>query len=328
MGSEAPRALVSGAGGFVGRHLTRALVERGWEVWGTSPDGAPPPPEMHRGVAPPDGMRWLALEARAHEDWNRALDAARPDFVAHLAAISFVPAAGRDPGLVADVNVGGAARLLGALRERRAAGALDPAVLLVGSGEEYGRHDASRMPLREDAALAPLSVYGVTKLAQEALGLQAARADGLRVVCTRSFNHSGAGQEPHFVLPGLVSRALALRESGGRRLLMGNQGAVRDFLHVRDVVAAYILLADRGDAGEVYNVCSGRGRSTGEIARLVLERVGAEAVAESDPSLVRPVEVPALVGDPGKLRAATGWTPTLDLDDILDDLIRSHAPTR
>jgi GDP-4-dehydro-6-deoxy-D-mannose reductase len=129
------------------------------------------------------------------------------------------------------------------------------------------------------------------------------------------------------VLPGLVGRALALKAGGGRRLPMGNQGAVRDFLHVRDVVAAYILLAERGAAGEVYNVCSGQGRSTADVARAVLARVGAEAVAESDPALVRPVEVPALVGDNAKLRAATGWAPALGLDDIIDDLIRSHAAT-
>jgi len=201
-------------------------------------------------------------------------------------------------------------------------------VLLVGSGEEYGRHETAEMPLAESAEARPLTVYGATKLAQEALGLQAARADGLRVVLTRSFNHSGAGQEPTFLLPGLVARAVALREAGGRTLRMGNQAAVRDFLHVRDVVAAYILLAERGSRGEVYNVCSGRGWTTGDLARRVLARGGVDAAVESDPALVRPVDVPALVGDNSKLRAATGWAPALGLDDIIDDLIRSHAASQ
>ncbi len=183
------------------------------------------------------------------------------------------------------------------------------------------------MPLSERTELRPLTVYGATKVAQEALGLQAARADGLRVVLTRSFNHSGQGQEPGFLLPGLVARASALRDAGGGALRMGNQDTVRDFLHVRDVVAAYILLAERGVAGEVYNVCSARGWSTGDVARRILARLGLEAGVETDPSLVRPVDVPVLVGDNAKLRSATGWAPTLGLDDIIDDLIRSHAAT-
>jgi GDP-4-dehydro-6-deoxy-D-mannose reductase len=264
---------------------------------------------------------------RDPDQWAYALDAARPDLVLHLAGIAHVPTAGRDAGLVTDVNVGGTARLLAALRERRASGVLDPTVLLVGSGEQYGRHDAAELPLAETAEQRPLTAYGASKQAQEAVALQAARADGLRVVLTRSFNHSGAGQAPSFLLPGLVARALQLRAAGGRTLAMGNQDAVRDFLHVRDVVAAYILLADRGVTGEVYNVCSGRGWSTGDLARRVLARVGVDAPVVSDPSLVRPVDVPALVGDNAKLRAATGWAPTLGLDDIIEDLIRSHAAT-
>jgi GDP-4-dehydro-6-deoxy-D-mannose reductase len=318
------RALVTGAAGFVGQWLCAELLDRGWEVAGSAldrpPDGAPGALGARR-----RDVRWHTGDVRDGAYLAATLDAARPDAVFHLAGVTFVPAAGADPGAAAETNVVAAARLLGAVVARRRAGALDPAVLVVGSAEQYGAHPAEAMPLAETAPQRPHTVYAATKVAQEAVALQAWRAEGVRVVATRSFNHSGPGQLPRFLLPALVSRALALRARGGA-LLIGNQGTVRDFLHVSDVVAAYIALVERGAAGEVYNVASGQGWSTGALAHRVLARVGLDAPVESDPALVRAVDVPQLVGDPAKLRAATGWAPRRSLDDLLDDLLRSaHA---
>jgi GDP-4-dehydro-6-deoxy-D-mannose reductase len=238
--------------------------------------------------------------------------------------VTFVPDAADDPGATAEVNVVAAARLLGVVRQRRRAGTLDPVVVVVGSAEQYGRHDATELPLVETAEQRPHTVYAATKVAQEAMALEAFRTDGVRVIVTRSFNHSGPGQNPRLLLPALVRRALALRAAPGP-MLVGNQTTVRDFLHVSDVVRAYIQLADRGTAGEAYNVASGEGHSVGDLTRHVLARVGVAAEIESDPALVRAADVPALVGDATKLRAATGWTRQRSLDDILDDLI--HAAT-
>ena len=141
-----------------------------------------------------------------------------------------------------------------------------------------------------------------------------------------SFNHSGPGQAEHFLLPALVRRARDIRGGGTPRLRIGNADTVRDFLHVRDVVRAYLLLIDRGTAGEVYNVCSGTGERVRNLAERVLIAAGANADIEVDPALVRRVEVPWLVGDATKLREATGWTPLLTCDDIIADLI--NAPAR
>ncbi|MBV9879396.1 MAG: GDP-mannose 4,6-dehydratase [Gemmatirosa sp.] len=325
-GSPPRRALITGAAGFVGRWLARSLVDGGWTVTGAAL-AAPPADDAILGSAR-DAVRWISGDVRDRAHLAEALDAARPDVVFHLAGVTFVPAAGDDPGTTAEVNVVAAARLLGLVRERRRAGTLDPAVIVTGSAEQYGRHDAAELPLREDAAQRPHTVYAATKVAQEAVALEAWRSEGVRVVATRSFNHSGPGQAPHFLLPGLVRRALALRDAGGGALRMGNQSPVRDFLHVSDVVAAYIALADRGRPGEAYNVASGVGTSAGELARRVLARTGLDLPIESDPALVRPADVPALVGDASKLRAATGWTPRRTLDDLLDDLISRHdAPS-
>jgi GDP-4-dehydro-6-deoxy-D-mannose reductase len=314
------RALVTGAGGFVGQWLVRALLARGDDVTATALSSP-------AGGGAGEGVRWLVGDVRDAAHLEAALDAARPDVIVHLAGVTFVPHAAEDPGVAVEVNVAATARLLGLVRRRRRAGTLDPVVVVVGSAEQYGRHDAEELPLREDAEQRPHTVYAATKVAQEAVALEAFRSEGVRVLAARSFNHSGRGQQSRFLLPGLVARAKALAREGGGRLVMGNQAPVRDFLHVSDVVAAYIAMAERGAAGEAYNVASGRGYSTGEVAGRVLERLGVDAAVESDPSLVRPVDVPALVGDASKLRAASGWAPRLALDDILDDLIQHHDAT-
>ena len=323
------RALVTGAAGFVGQWLCGALLDAGWEVTGATLEGAParPLPGRERHAA----VRWLQADVRRAEDIRAALDVARPDAIFHLAGVSSVPGAAWDPGLTCEVNVVAAARLLGEVRSRRRAGTLDPVLVVVGSAEQYGRHEGHELPLGEDAAQRPLNVYAASKAAQEVVALEAARSEGLRVVVTRSFNHSGAGQAPHFLMPALVQRALGLRDSPpepGRRptLIIGNRETVRDFLHVADVARAYIHLAERGVAGEAYNVASGVGHSVGALAERVLSALGlAGAEVTSDPALVRPVEVPALTGDSAKLRAATGWRPERSIDDIIDDLI--HAAT-
>jgi GDP-4-dehydro-6-deoxy-D-mannose reductase len=178
----------------------------------------------------------------------------------------------------------------------------------------------------EDTPQLPSTVYAATKCAQELLALQQWRASGLQTVVTRSFNHSGPGQESRFLLPALVTRALSLRGSREKNTLrLGNLTPVRDFLHVADVVQAYISLCERGSAGEAFNVASGVGRSVAEIAECVLERVGVTAELVEDPALVRPIEVPSLVGDSSKLQRAVNWRATKSFDDLIDDLL--HAAT-
>ncbi|MGH7664697.1 MAG: GDP-mannose 4,6-dehydratase [Gemmatimonadaceae bacterium] len=336
------RALVTGAAGFVGRWLTALLIEQGWDVTGSTNTAAPHPAASRFGEIAAAGtaagaatgdaraIRWVEGDMRDPHDIGRMLDTSRPDAVFHLAGVSFVPAAGGDPGQSCDVNVSGTARLLHSVVVRRAAGTVDPVVLIVGSSEQYGRHDASDLPLAEDAAQRPLTVYGASKSAQEVMALQAFRSNGVRVVCTRSFGHSGPGQSPGFLFPSLVRRALELRGVTSRsvespRLAIGNVNPVRDYLHVADVARAYLLLAERGEAGAVYNVSSGVGQAVGALAAAVLRRTGVDARIVADDSLVRAVDVPALVGDSARLRRTTGWSPSHDTDDIIDDLI--HAAT-
>ncbi len=236
-----------------------------------------------------------------------------------------MPSAADAPAEAWSVNVVGAVTLLSEVARRRAAGTLDPRVLVVGSAQQYGRHDAADLPLVETAEQRPLTVYAASKAAQEVAALQAFRADGVQLVATRSFNHSGVGHDDHFLLPALVRRVLAIRRGARDTIHIGNGDTIRDYLHVADVVDAYLALLDRGVAGEVYNVCSGIGVGVRELTECVLDRAGVAADIASDPALQRASDVPALVGDPTKLMRATGWRARRTRDDIIDDLF--HAAT-
>ena len=320
----AKKALVTGAGGFAGQWLCRELVRRGWTVTGSSLMGDPG--DAILGSEDHAGVVWRHEDLREQSVVRATLETSQPDVIFHLAGVSFVPAAGGDPMLAFDVNAGVAVRMLNDVRERKAAGTLDPVVLIVGSAEQYGRHDASAMPLGEHAECRPRNFYAATKMAQEAFALEAFRSDGVRVVCTRSFNHSGRGQAKSFLLPALVDRVLAVRGKGeGAKIAIGNTITVRDFSHVEDTVRAYVALATEGLSGEVYNVCSGRGVSVGELAEEVLHAAGVEATLVPDDSLRRAVDVPCLVGRNDRLRADTAWTPTRTRADIISDLINAAS---
>jgi GDP-4-dehydro-6-deoxy-D-mannose reductase len=314
------RVLVTGGGGFVGQWLSRTLLEHGWTVYaGTTM------PSAHATVLTDkerNAIRWTPLDVRSDDSLRQAIECSKPERVAHLAGIASSTEANAAPLRAFEVNALGAMRLLAALT---AAAAEDVRVLIVGSAEEYGAHDRSAYPIAESAELRPLTAYAVGKAAQELIALQAFRGSAMQVVCTRSFNHSGVGQADAYLLPTLVTRVRALPRSGGT-LRIGNGTVVRDFLHVADVVDAYMALLDKGVAGEVYNVSSGDGMTIRDLAARVLKRAGVTADISSDSALLRPIDVPIMIGDNSKLRQATGWAPQHTVDDIIDDLI--HASTR
>ena len=317
------RALVTGGYGFVAQWAIRAMLDRGWSV--TAAGLGEPTSALVLDDARRTAVEWLKMDVTRQDDVARAVERATADVVLHLAAISHVPEAVRNPGLAYEVNTVGTVRLLTEINRSRREGGVDPVVLVVGSAEQYGRHEAAEMPLGEDAEQRPLTLYAASKAAQEVACFQAVRSQGLRIVCTRSFSHSGVGHDGRFLLPALVARALALPPSGGR-LTIGNGDTVRDFLHVEDVVAAYLALIDSGAPGEAYNVSSGEGITVRALAEAVLQRVGVSADISSDPVLTRPVDVPVQVGANAKLRGVTSWAPRRTREDIIDDLI--HAATR
>jgi len=318
--------LLTGGGGFVGQWIARRLLERGESVvlaGVSSPESGPRILDERERAA----VRWIRTDLRDASDAANLIEAARPDVIIHLAAVAFPPAADRDPAAAYDVNTLGIVRLLGPVVERRRAGTLDPVVVVIGSAYQYGAHDAADMPLAETAEQRPSTPYSASKAAQEIAALQFFRADGLRVICARPFNHSGPGHAPHYLLPSLVRRILDVGARGAGVVTVGNE-TIRDYLHVRDVADAYLALAERGRPGEAYNVASGRGLSVRELAADVLLQAGVHADISTEPALVRSVDLPVLVGSAAKLRQDTGWAPRLTHADIIDDLLRSaHAAT-
>lgn len=310
----AGRVLITGGAGFVGQWLGRALLQQGWTVFAGTVDGPARGPVLSREEQ--EAIRWLPMDVAADDSVARAVQDSAPDRVVHLAGIAFAPAANASPVRAFEINALGVMRLLAALEGGRAR------VLVVGSAEQYGAQDASAYPIPESATLRPLTPYAAAKATQELIALQVQRSSGREVVCTRSFNHSGVGHGAEYLLPTLVRRVRELPRSGGT-LRIGNGDVIRDYSHVSDVVAAYLGLLDRGVPGEVYNVCSGRGMRVREIAERVLKRAGVSADITSDTALLRSIDVPILIGDHSKLRAATGWTPQRSIDDILDDLINA-----
>ncbi len=247
-----------------------------------------------------------------------AVSDARPDAIYHLAALTHVGESWDEPLRVLGVNVIGTAALLAAAREC----GTDPRILVTSSAEVYGPvTDPALLPLTESSPTAPLTPYAASKLAAEAIVSQAGRGHGQHVITVRPFNHIGPGQTPNFAVPALAKRIVDAERSGALTIPVGNLSARRDFTDVRDVVRAYRLLVEAGQPGDVYNVCSGVDVSIREIADRLLRLAGTSLAFETDAALMRPVEVPVLRGDPGRLVEATGWKPEIPLDETLADVL-------
>jgi GDP-4-dehydro-6-deoxy-D-mannose reductase len=289
------RALVTGAAGFVGRHLVAHL-----EAEGDRPIAI----DRHDG---PDLLDGPAVEAYVSD--------LAPDAVYHLAGWSDVGGSWREPAAAFEANALGTLNLLQACRPTR------PRVLSVSSADVYGRVSLGELPIGEEAPLRPVTPYAVSKVAADFLGMQAHLAYELEVLRVRAFNHLGPGQTNRFVAPALAERIARNEFDGSEVVPVGNLTPRRDFTDVRDVVRAYRRLMTDGEAGEAYNVCSGVDIPISELAARLVELADRPMRLEEDPSLQRPVDVPVLRGDPTKLHKATGWQPEISLDQTLSDLL-------
>lgn len=201
-------------------------------------------------------------------------------------------------------------------------------VLVSGSSEVYGRPLEGVLPLTEASPLRADQPYGLSKRAQEIAALEEGAAGEVPVVVTRSFNHTGPGQRESFVAPALARRVVDAKRRGLREISVGNLDVKRDIGDVRDVVRAYRLLVEGLAAGHVpggtvVNVATGRAVAIRDLLDLIVRAAGAEVVPKVDAELVRPGEAPLIVGDASRLRALTGWEPTIPLERTVSDLVVS-----
>jgi GDP-4-dehydro-6-deoxy-D-mannose reductase len=306
------KLLVTGADGFVGRHLVRRLARDGHRLLAGCKPGGPPVSWDD------DDVATLPLELTDDASVRRAVEFG-PDAVVHLAAISSNRDSLADPGLAWMVNTVGTARLAEALARRANGGRL----LVVSSGEVYG--PGARVPRKEGDPLSPGTPYAASKVGAEQAGLEVWRRTGLPVIVARPFAHTGPGQDSRFVLPAFMARLREARRTGERRIPTGNLEPVRDLLDVRDVIEAYVLLLRAGEPGEIYNVARGEGASVGELFRMLAQLLEVSAEPTPDAALARGNDIPHLVGDSTKLRRATGWAPARTLQQTLQGLVDAEA---
>jgi GDP-4-dehydro-6-deoxy-D-mannose reductase len=304
------RVLVTGAAGFVGSHLLDLLADEGAETCGMVLPGTT--------LSPRARAMEIVADMNDRSAADRAVGEAEPEAIVHLAGQPSVHRSWADPAGTLQANVLGIVNLLDAARER----GLRPAVLVVGSAEEYGPVDSAQAPIVETTPLRPSSPYAVSKVAQAALSRLYGPAGGMRVVLTRTFPHTGPGRGEAFA-ESSFARQIAEIEAGLAPpvLSVGNLEAVRDFTDVRDVVRAYRALLEAGEAGEAYNVCRGRGWRIGEMLEMLLRHCDVRPEVRVEPGRLRPSDIPVLVGDPSKLRRATGWEPRISLEQTLGDLL-------
>ena len=308
------RALVTGADGFVGRYLCEALAQSGHDVLGAGGPGAVPP--------------LFALDLADEVSIRGVVDVAQADVIVHLAAQTFVPDSIASPLATYETNVVGTARLLHAIRGARKVTSKNPRIIIVSSAEVYGQHARADFPLTEASAIRAANPYAASKAAAEAVALAEARTYDMDVIVTRAFNHIGPGQNARFVVASFAKQLAAIAAGEQPVLRVGNIDAQRDFLDVRDVVAAYIALIDCGIAGETYNICSGRAVTISEILRRLITAAHIPVEVREDPARMRPSDVPLFYGSNAKIQAACGWQPQIALDRSLREIYDAAVKDR
>jgi GDP-4-dehydro-6-deoxy-D-mannose reductase len=301
--------LVTGVSGFVGPHVARVCTEAGARVHGLGPESAAP------------DVAGLAVwhQANVLDDASLvdAMRAAAPDAVVHLAGQSSAAVSFEQPELTFRLNALGTWNVLEAVRHA----APRARVLVIGTSESYGpQPEGSRVA--EDAPFQPVSPYGLSKAAADALADAHTRHYGLDVIRTRSFAHTGPGQTPRFVIPSFAEQIARIEAGTAEPVLrVGNLQVTRDMLDVRDVALAYLALIERGIAGRAYNVCRGEGVRLADLVAEMAAAARKPVRIEVDPARQRPADVPYLVGDPSRLAADTGWRPARALADTVADVL-------
>lgn len=308
---SSPKALIIGAAGFVGGYLVQHLAgQLGWQVDVTALPGEK---TDDSGVHQRYDVDILQPQQIAD-----TLQHSKPQYVFHLAAQSSVGLSWQKPALTIDINIKGTLNVLEAIRQ---AGP-DIRVLLPGSSEEYGYLQPQDIPVKEDTLPRPGNLYAVTKNAQNQMAGVYARAYQMQLVSTRSFNHIGPRQGTGFVVPDFCKQ-IAEIEAGKQPpvLQVGNLEAQRDFCDVRDIVAAYALLVQKGQAGQTYNVGSGQAVSVQHILNVLLGMAKVPITTRQNPARMRPSDVPVIQADIKKLQATVPWAPQYTLTDTLQETL-------
>lgn len=310
------KSLITGITGFAGSHLADLLIKEGHEVWGTT-----------RPRSKTDNIDFI--KNKLHLEDADLLDShslysivskIKPDYIFHLAAQSFVQSSWASPANTMELNIVGTVHLFEAVRRAE----LDSVIQIACSSEEYGLVYENELPIKETNPLRPQSPYAVSKVAMDYLGYQYFMSYGLKIIRTRGFNHTGPRRGEVFVTSNFAKQVAEIEKGKKSPVIeVGNLEAHRDWTDARDMVRAYVLSVEKGEAGEVYNICSEKTVKVGDMLNwlLSMSRVKNKIKIKKDQTRMRPSDVPVLLGDCSKFRKATGWKPQIPFEQTMRDLL-------
>lgn len=298
--------LITGGTGFVGKHLIQLLVRRGDSVAVLS---------SSLSSSQQSGVRYYEADVRDRDRVREIVREVNPTQIFHLAGITAVDASWANPRLTYEVNVWGAYNVFEAAMRLPS-----PATILnVSTSHVYAR---SSEKLSEGSPLDPDNPYSASKAMAELLRIEFKNCSPGGIVTARPFNHSGPGQAPNFVLSSMAKQFAEIeRRLRPAKLSLGNIEIKRDFTDVRDVVDAYATLLEKGNTGEIYNVCSGSAVGLSEIIEMFEVAANQKIEVELDPHKVRPNEPKNICGNPAKIRSETGWSQKIPLQKTIADLL-------
>lgn len=308
------RVLITGLTGFVGSHLAEYALSKGAEVFGSIKWRSKTDNIDHL----VGQLKLIECDLKDSSSLNMLVRESSPDIIFHLAAQSFVPTSWHAPGETLSNNILCEVNLFEAIRSH----GTNPKVMVAGSSEEYGLVKKDELPIKETSPLRPLSPYAVSKLTQDFLGYQYHQSYGLNIVRTRAFNHTGPRRGDVFVESNFAKQ-IAQIEAGKSDpvVYVGNLEAQRDFTDVRDIVKGYWLALEKGEPGEVYNLCSGNMWSIQQVLDQLVSMSSVEITVKQDSARMRPSDVPWLCGDGSIFHEQTGWVPEIPFEETLKDLL-------
>jgi GDP-4-dehydro-6-deoxy-D-mannose reductase len=310
-----PIYLITGGSGFVGTYLLKHIIQE-----------APSSKIIIFSSSIPKNkvlnVDYVTFNMQDTDQLTKYIEHYKPEYIFHMAAMSSVGQSWNEPSKSFTNNVNIYLNLLEAVRLTN----IHCYILSVGSSEVYGRSKEFKAPLKETDSLNPISPYAVARVAQEMLSNVYINGFGLKIIMTRSFNHIGPGQDPRFVVSSFINSAVDRKRFKSRETVyVGNLSIVRDFVDVRDVVVAYYQLIHQGKIGEVYNICSGKGKSLYEITDLINELNNYPLEFIENVQLFRPDDNPIIIGDNSKIKKTIHWAPSISLEETLLDMINQYS---
>jgi GDP-4-dehydro-6-deoxy-D-mannose reductase len=310
-------ALITGINGFVGKHLANMLLGKGYKIIGLDLNTEDSEANLRTSTDDREKIALINADLRDEEKVNELFERNDFDVVFHLAAQSSVKLSFENPADTFSVNVNGTLNILEAISQLKK----QPKTLVISSSEIYGQLTPDEVPVAEEAPLKPVNPYAVSKAAVDLMAYQYWKAYGIPVYLARAFSHSGPGQRTVAVLSDWAFQAAKI-ELGLRpaEINVGNMEVTRDYTDVRDTVDAYYLIVSRGKPGRPYNVCSGQGYKIADLLDIIISFSSKKIEIVPDPSRLRPVDIPILVGSSERLKSEAGWRPEIDIERTLRDL--------